>query len=273
MTKHFTNAVSQRFGRFAEHEFPGWFQRLVNVGYVKLMRVDMREFEAPQTYRSLNALFTRHLKQMRPFSADAAALISPSDSFVTAQGQVTEDLALQIKGLHYSVGELLGNHIDLAAKEALEGGSYINLYLSPSDYHRYHIPTDLQVLRAVHIPGRLYPVNFGSLRKRLNLFLENERVVIECLTRQEKRLFIVLIGALNVGKMQVSFAPRLKTNADSRETTCYAFDNLFLDKGEDFGCFEMGSTIVLLAEKGAMKSRAETGQKVRFGDTIAELLL
>jgi len=102
----------------------------------------------------------------------------------------------------------------------------------------------------VHIPGKFYPVNFPSLKKRLNLFIENERVVLQCETMEGKRFYMVLVSALNVGVMKVSFEPRIQTNADVSTEQVYEFQDLYLDKGDDFGCFEMGSTIVILSEKG-----------------------
>jgi phosphatidylserine decarboxylase len=72
--------------------------------------------------------------------------------------------------------------------------------------------------------------------------------------------------------MKVSFEPRIQTNADVNEEQVYEFDNLYLDKGDDFGCFEMGSTIVILSEKGMFEEiLVKAGQKVKFGDTIAKL--
>ncbi len=272
MQHHWTNTVSQLFGKFASHPFPAWFQRIVNGSYVRIMGLDMHEFDLPASYPTLNALFTRKLKQARPVDASPEAVVSPCDALVTASGAITGELSMQIKGMTYRVDPLLGERIDAEARASVHGGSYVNLYLSPRDYHRYHIPVDLQVLKAVHIPGRLYPVNFPSLRKRSNLFIENERVVIECLMPSAKRLFIVLVGALNVGKMQVNFAPQLQTNADLFEPTVYEFSELYLKKGEDFGCFEMGSTIVLLAEKGAMEVLTAEGGTVRFGQKIAKLV-
>jgi phosphatidylserine decarboxylase len=128
------------------------------------------------------------------------------------------------------------------------------------------------VLKAVHIPGKFYPVNFPSLKKRLNLFIENERVVIKCETMQGKIFYMVLVSALNVGVMKVSFEPRIQTNADVTKEQVYEFDNLYLDKGDDFGCFEMGSTIVILSEKDMFEEiLVNAGDKVKFGDTIAKL--
>ena len=272
MTRHITNTISRQFGRFASKEFPRWFQKIVNGAYVKLMGLDMREFDEPAAYPSLNALFTRRFKAPRPMSPEARDVISPCDSLITECGDLDDTRALQIKGMSYCVKALLGNAISDDNKVRIEHGQFINFYLSPSDYHRYHVPHDLKVLKAVHIPGKLYPVNMPSLNKRADLFIENERVVLECECAGDVLFYLVLVGALNVGKMQVNFEPRLQTNADRLKPTVYTFDDLFLKKGDDFGCFEMGSTIVLITEKGTMDFTVETGEKVRFGETIATLV-
>ena len=271
--RHITSLISQTFGKFASKEFPKWFQNIVNQSYVKLMGLDMSEFYPPSHYHSLNALFTRKLREPRRFSLDADDFIAPCDSLITEVGRVKNDYALQIKGMRYKVNELLGELIPTESKEKMEGGDFINFYLSPKDYHRYHIPTNLKVLRAVHIPGKFYPVNIPSLKKRLNLFVENERVVIECeATKNKKRFFMVLVSALNVGVMKVNFIPELQTNADVEQPTLYEFDELYLNKGDDFGCFEMGSTIVIVSEKEMIEVLVKQGQKVKFGQTIAKLL-
>jgi phosphatidylserine decarboxylase len=48
----------------------------------------------------------------------------------------------------------------------------MNFYLSPKDYHRYHLPYDCNITKLIHIPGKLYPVNFRYLNKQQNLFIE-----------------------------------------------------------------------------------------------------
>lgn len=269
MKKHITSFISQQFGKFASKEFPGWFQNIVNNSYVRLMGLDMSEFHSPKTYKSLNALFTRRLKEARHFSLDASDFISPCDSWISEMGDIKENYALQIKGMRYEVDELLGNHISEDEKARVKNGKFVNFYLSPKDYHRYHIPTNLKVLKAVHIPGKFYPVNVPSLKKRINLFIENERVVIECETNDKKRFFMVLVSALNVGVMKVSFESKIQTSADASQPSVYEFKDLYLNKGDDFGCFEMGSTIVILAEEGMLKPLIKSGDNVKFGQTIA----
>ena len=268
--RHITSAISQIFGKFANKEFPYWFQKIINYSYVKLMGLDMSEFHSPETYKSLNALFTRRLREPRKFSLDAEDFISPCDSLITECGTLIEDYALQIKGMRYKTDDFLGKNFTQEEKEYVYNGEFINFYLSPKDYHRYHIPINMQVLKAVHIPGKFYPVNIPSLKKRLNLFIENERVVLLCQTQEGKKFYMVLVSALNVGVMKVSFEPRIQTNADVQNEQVYEFKNLYLDKGDDFGCFEMGSTIVVLAEKEMLELLVKENDKVKFGDTVAK---
>jgi len=269
MSKHITSAISQTFGKFASKEFPRWFQKIVNSSYIWLMGLDMQEFHTAQSYKSLNALFTRKLKQDREYSLGGDDFISPCDSLVSACGKLQKDYALQIKGMRYSSDELLGEHFSKDEKSTVYDGDFINLYLSPKDYHRYHIPTNLKVLKTVHIPGKLYPVNFPSLKKRLNLFIENERVVMMCENSSGKRFFIVLVGALNVGVMQVSFESAIKTNSCATASSVYEYKDLYLNKGDDFGCFEMGSTIVILAQKDMLEFKDLEGKDVKYGENIA----
>ena len=272
LKKHITSLISQNFGKFASKRFPRWFQNIVNKTYVTVMGLDMGEFYPPQHYKTLNELFTRRLREPRKYTLDGEILISPCDALISEYGKVQEDYALQIKGMRYRVDELLGDLIPKESKEVVEGGSFINFYLSPKDYHRYHIPINLKVLRVVHIPGKFFPVNFPSLKKRLNLFVENERVVVECETTQTKqKFFMVLVSALNVGVMRLSFLPELQTNADVENATLYEPKELYLDKGDDFGCFEMGSTIVLVSEKDMLETMVKLNQKIAFGETIARL--
>jgi len=268
--RHITSAISQIFGKFASKEFPHWFQKIVNYSYVKLMGLDMNEFHAPSTYKSLNALFTRTLKEPRKFSLDAEDFISPCDSFITECGTLIDDYALQIKGMRYKTDDFLGKNFTQEEKAYIHNGEFINFYLSPKDYHRYHIPMNLQVLKAVHIPGKFYPVNIPSLKKRLNLFIENERVVLLCQTQKGEKFYMVLVSALNVGVMKVSFEPHIQTNIDLNNEQVYEFTNLYLDKGDDFGCFEMGSTIVILAQKNMLELLVKANDKVKFGNTVAK---
>ncbi|WP_456432357.1 phosphatidylserine decarboxylase [Nitratifractor sp.] len=268
MSRSLSALVSRAFGKFASHRFPPSIQRWINRAYVGLMGLDMGEFDPPESYPSLNALFTRALRTPRPIDPDPHAVISPCDARVTDRGTITRGRAYQIKGMEYSVAELLGELAD----EGLEGGEYLNLYLSPRDYHRYHAPFDLEVHDALHIPGKLYPVNLPLLRRKKDLFVENERVVLRCSDRWGRIHIIVLVGALNVGKMVLVFDDRIRTNARSGSPPRYHYERpIALAKGELLGWFEMGSTIVMLSPPRTVRYRVETGASVRYAQTIGTL--
>jgi len=127
---------------------------------------------------------------------------------------------------------------------------------------------DCQILKLVHVPGKLYPVNFTYLNKQESLFLENERVIIECKTANEKLFYMVFVGALNVGKMVFNFEPRVKTNTDTRSIAVYEYENLYSKKGDTLGWFEMGSTVLIFFEKDFIMSEVAINQKVKFSERI-----
>ena len=270
--RHYSSALSSLFGSFASRRFAPGIQKVINRGYVRFMGLEMGEFRAPEEYESLNALFTRALERSRQIDPDPAAVVSPCDARISDYGQIREGRAHQIKGMAYSVAELLTEEYAGEAP-ALEGGPYANFYLSPRDYHRYHIPFDLEVESVTHVPGKLYPVNMPLLKNKLNLFIENERVILAARDLRGRRHFLILVGALNVGKMVVSFEPRIHTNArPGAPRTTYRYEEpVALKKGELLGWFEMGSTIVIFSGPETLEYELQIGQKVRFGQKIGTL--
>ena len=268
--RHITSAISHYFGKFASRPFSPIIQHMINAGYVKLMGLDMSEFRGPESYRTLNALFTRALEKDRPMPKAKRALVSSVDALVTEYGKIEKGKAYQIKGMSYSIEKLFGQH-HRAAAERMDGGEFMNFYLSPKDYHRYHMPFDLKIHSLTHIPGKLYPVNFPLLRNKKELFIENERVVIECEDDKGRIHVLVLVGALNVGKMVITFEPKVETNSDIREPQHYTYKDLSLERGALFGWFEMGSTILHFAQKDAIVPQLAINQKVRFGEVIGRV--
>ena len=149
--------------------------------------------------------------------------------------------------------------------------SYANIYLSPRDYHHYHAPCDLSVLQALYIPADLYSVAKKFLLKIPNLYVKNERVILKCKMRNGGIFWMVFVGALNVGKMRFDFDARIQTNAcASRSETLYEYENLNFKKGDHLGNFELGSTIVLVAQSEFLKFETPTDTSVKFGQKIAE---
>ena len=270
MNKHYSSIISNTFGKFASKPFSKPIQKIINNSYVKLMGLDMNQFDKPENYPTLNKLFTRSFIIPKEITTDETIMVSPVDALVTDFGEITEEKAYQIKGMEYDINELFGEH-HKEASTAVDGGQFVNLYLSPKDYHRYHTPDKLNIVSLTHIPGKLYPVNFPLLRNKQNLFIENERVIIECRDTKDNLFVMVLVGALNVGKMIVTFEKNINTNSHIREPQHYTYENLTLEKGELFGWFEMGSTILLFSQKGVYTPKLEVNQNVKFSQDIGTL--
>ena len=195
--------ISRIFGVIAAVEFPKFIQNFINRKYVEFFKIDMSEFDPPQSYASLNALFTRRLLRPREIAADETAFISPSDGVIFESGCCADLQAFSVKGCEYSLSELLGRTFTASesgvtyvasgvraeiysdksgasretSAEDARGGvntkgvnlSYANIYLSPRDYHHYHAPCDLSVLQALYIPSDLYSVAKKFLIKIPNL--------------------------------------------------------------------------------------------------------
>ncbi len=264
---HITNLISHYFGLFAKTEFPTFIQRFINNSYVKFLGLNMSEFRNAKFYKSLNDLFTRELAIPRVIDKDEDSFISPTDSLITQCGKLEKELLLQIKGMEYSVEEMLTYHC-AESFDKVKGGEYMNFYLSPKDYHRYHAPIDFQVKRLIHVPGKLYPVNLKYLNKQIDLFIENERVILEC-THGDKLFFMVFVGALNVGQMVFTFEPRVETNTDIRDIQIYKYEELEVKKGDCLGYFKMGSTVVMVWEKDFVSLEPLLNESVKFGQAIA----
>ena len=108
-----------------------------------------------------------------------------------------------------------------------------------------------------------------ALNKELDLFVQNERVIIEC-EKNGKLFYMVFVGALNVGQMVFEFEPRVETNLDTAEIKVYEYENVEISKGDCLGYFKMGSTVVMLWEENSVEIEELLNQDVRFGQAIAK---
>ncbi|MEI8343585.1 MAG: phosphatidylserine decarboxylase [Candidatus Moraniibacteriota bacterium] len=267
------NIISRITGRFVEVQFPAFIQRRINACFVGFFGLDLTEFESAEKYPSIQKLFTRSLKKPRIFSAKAGDLISPTDSKIAQFGALENSTILQVKGLTYELKDFLTDATEEGELKKIENGKFINFYLSPSDYHHFHAPTDFKIQKIIHVPGTLFPVKKSSLEKNKNLFVKNERVILECLTVQGFLFYFVAIGALNVGKIRIFKEPRLQTNSAGQQG--HVVHNytkpVGIEKGEDLGLFEMGSSVVILFESGSLEflSKIKIDQKISFGESFA----
>jgi phosphatidylserine decarboxylase len=266
---YLTNLTSRVFGRFASHKFDNRVQNVINKTYVMLMGLDMSEFKPYCEYKSLNDLFTRALHKKRYINKNKEVIISPCDSLVTLCESIKNlNQVAQIKGKNYNLDELLTNKITKTNLNKLVGGEYINMYLSPKDYHRYHCPCDMTILKSIYVPAKLFPVNNIALKFVKNLFVKNERVILEC-KANDKIFYMVFVGALNVGGMVFNFDKDITTNNKVQKIKTKTYKKMFVKKASKLGYFKMGSTILMFYPKDMVTQDKLTNKNIKFGNKIA----
>jgi phosphatidylserine decarboxylase len=240
--------------------------------FVGRYNVNMDEALDPNiaNYKTFNDFFTRALRpDARPL-ADAA-FICPVDGRISQFGAIDDDQIFQAKGHQFSTTALVGGDATLAAK--FQHGSFANLYLSPRDYHRIHMPVDGKLTRMIYVPGELFSVNPTTARGIPGLFARNERVV--CVFDTAHGPFVMtLVGATIVGSMATVWhgvinPPRLPKVTEWN----YADQNIVLKKGEELGRFLLGSTVVMLFPKDVLSFNPgwQPAGPVRLGETMAQL--
>lgn len=214
--------------------------------------VDMSEAENADFahYPTFNAFFTRALKPgVRPIAE--ADFVSPVDGTISQFGAIDDHHMLQAKGHRFTTTELVGGDAALAAR--FRHGSFANLYLSPRDYHRLHMPCEGRLVRMIHVPGALFSVSPVTARGVPNLFARNERVVCVFESPEHGVFAMVLVGATIVGSMATVWHGVVNPKRSGRLAEwSYEDEEIVLAKGEEMGRFLLGSTIVMLFEPGAL---------------------
>lgn len=266
-------AISRAWGWLARRRHPKAGVRLLQKVFVKATGIDMSEASAAlHHYPTLEELFVRQLKTgSRRIDPAAEVIVSPVDGTVGAAGTVTNGTLLQVKGRTYDLGTLLGDDADAAR---YEGGAYMTIYLSPQDYHRIHAPVAGQVADAHLIPGGLLPVFAEAVDKIDGLFARNERIVTYVDTPHAGRLAVVKVGATLVGRITLAYDPKVWSNRPKQKRQRLSYDPPRpLHKGHELGSFELGSTVVLVAEPGRLRlDPVAQGQKLRMGQRIGVIV-
>ncbi|MQA23588.1 archaetidylserine decarboxylase [Rugamonas rivuli] len=241
-----------------------WFVGKYNVNMDEALDPDIAN------YASFNEFFTRALRpEARPI-ADVD-FICPIDGRISQFGDIKEDQIFQAKGHNFSTTALVGGDAELAAK--FQNGSFANLYLSPRDYHRIHMPCDGKLTRMIYVPGELFSVSPAAARGIPGLFARNERVV--CVFDTAHGPFVMtLVGATIVGSMATVWHGVV--NPPRQPHVCewqYDDQNIVLKKGEELGRFLLGSTVVMLFPKGLMHFNPtwQPAGPVQLGQAMATL--
>ncbi len=248
-----------------------WFKNALIRGFLKLFAIDMTEAVQPEPlrYASFNEFFTRALKpDARAIAPEPRAIACPVDGAISEVGEIDGASLLQAKGRHYTLGELLASR---AWAAHFEGGSFATIYLAPFNYHRVHMPLKGRLRETVYVPGRLFSVNAVTASRVPRLFARNERVLTWFDTAFGE-FSLILVGALNVGSIATVWAGDI-TPAPRRVATALPPQEVTLEKGEELGRFNMGSTVILLFQKDRARWHAELrpGAPVKLGQSLGRL--
>jgi phosphatidylserine decarboxylase len=258
-------------GRVASAE-GGWFTPRLIRWFAGKYAVDMDEAENGDlsSYASFNAFFTRPLKAgLRPLAE--ADFVCPVDGAISQFGAIDDHHILQAKGHRFTTTALVGGDASLAAQ--FRHGSFANLYLSPRDYHRLHMPCDGRLTRMIYVPGALFSVNPVTARGVPNLFARNERVVCVFDSPEHGAFVMVLVGATIVGSMATVWHGVVNPKRTNKVSEwAYTYQDIVLSKGAEMGRFLLGSTIVMLFTQGTIAFNPDWSPErpVRLGERMGD---
>jgi phosphatidylserine decarboxylase len=245
-----------------------WFKNALIRGFLRLYPIDMAEAAQsdPFSYGSFNEFFTRALKpDARSIAPGLREIACPADGMISEAGRIEGDRLLQAKGRHYTLAELLASE---SSARRFTDGAFATIYLAPCNYHRVHMPLQGRLREAVYVPGRLFSVNAATASLVPRLFARNERV-LTFFDGAFGEFALIMVGALNVGSIATVWAGDV-TPAARRVVTTLPPQDISLDKGEEFGRFNMGSTVILLFQENRVRwhENMRAGATVRLGRSL-----
>ncbi|XP_072758443.1 phosphatidylserine decarboxylase proenzyme, mitochondrial [Anoplolepis gracilipes] len=277
--------TSRIWGWLTSIELPVGLRPMLYGFYANMFHADLGEIELDlSAFPNLVEFFVRALKHnARPIAVNTN-MISPADGKVLYFGPVTSCRVEQVKGVTYDLRQFLGDVNKSTSNKIAD--DYVNsllknpdnrlyqliIYLAPGDYHRFHSPTDWNIKLRRHFPGKLLSVNPKILKFMPNLFSLNERVVYIGEWTNGFMAYTA-IGATNVGSIRIYCDGNLATNTVQWPEFAYSKEanlNAHINKGELFGEFRLGSTIVLLFEAPRdFRFSLQVGQTIKVGQALS----
>jgi phosphatidylserine decarboxylase len=264
------SALSNAVGQATRVPAPRRLHQVAMRAFARRYGVALEEAEREiDGYATFAEFFSRRLKPgLRPLDLDPKGVISPVDGAVSQIGYAQGDDCVQAKGIDFPLGKLLGSDRE---SERFRDGAFATLYLSPRDYHRIHAPLSGRIVGYAYMPGEFWPVNPRSVRTKDALFCLNERLVTY-LTTAAGMCAVVKVGATCVARIRAAYDEVVTHTGQGALTRRYD-PSLPVEKGDELGAFEMGSTVILLFEKGQVTWDAALGPEstVRMGQRLGVL--
>lgn len=262
------NLISRAVGAAAHARLPAPVTRASVRLFARRYGIDLDEAELPiDEYRTIGELFTRRLKPgLRPVDRRPGVAVSPADGRISNAGRIESGRLIQAKGRSYSVADLLRDRHD---GERFANGSWVTVYLSPTDYHRVHHPVEGRITGARYVPGHLWPVNAAAVSRVDDLFCVNERV-ITYVDSPIGEVASVMVGATSVGYMTMAYDNELVANRGLPAVDKRYAEGLPIARGDELGMFRLGSTVVVLfADPAVQPEPLVEDQRIRMGEAIA----
>lgn len=240
-------------------------------------------------WKTFNQFFARRLKPgRRPIASpeDDAVIVSAADAKFDGWWPVDDDGICTIKGIPWSIKQLLDHDGSEHVKAGFAGGTFCHSFLAPKDYHRIHAPVSGTVLEATVIDGLchlevVYVPDTDTKPAHLKMWRtmepDNESLLqfdgklhvpnhAGYQFLQARALILIkspvlgLVAVLPIGMAQVS----------SVVLSVRAGDDL--KKGDEVAYFQMGgSDVVMVFQAHANVSFDETekGKHYKFGEKLA----
>lgn len=260
------NILSRVVGYLTEVKIPSPLLIALLKVYCRFYKVRLHEAIKPlHQFDCFNDFFTRRLKPgLRPVDSDPSSIVSPVDGTVAEFGEIKNNLLIQTKGILYSVNDLVGKELGAS----FEDGYFLTIYLSPSDYHRIHSPVNGTVNAFSYFSGNLWPVNALGIENIGGLFAINERIVSPIDTENGK-VALIKVGATCVGKIAVEYNSLQSNTSHKAALNLPVNPPRSFEKGDEIGRFNLGSTVILLFEKGQfIPHKLHRGQTLQYGEVI-----
>lgn len=216
--------------------------------FIKDFNIDMNLCQKKSNeFTSFNDFFIRKLtSDARPINQASNVLISPGDGRITAYENIDLENLVQIKGLTYSLKELIN---DDSIAQKYSNGVCIILRLCPTDYHRFHFVDSGIPSKTTKIKGHYYSVNPIALNNIPKLFCENKREWSILHSDNFGDVLTIEVGATCVGSIIQTYTP-----------------DKHINKGEEKGYFKFGgSTTILFFEKDTIKIDSDILEQSKIG--------
>jgi phosphatidylserine decarboxylase len=236
------------------------FKRIYQIDLSECTRTSVKD------YRSFNDFFARELRiGARSIAQEDSAIAAPADGRISCTGQILDGKLFQAKGHSYQLKDLL---VDGALAANYQQGSYATIYLAPANYHRVHVPLAGELKSLLYVPGRQFSVSPRSTRKIPQIYARNERLIAE-FSGPLGNFCLVMVGALLVAGMSTVVTGRIHRHHAARELS-WETGGTFM-KGQEFGSFQMGSTVILLLPQGQSSwLPLETDSPILCGQAIGK---